>query len=358
MEPLDTAREKESQWVLDLTKRQKAMLGESLVNLDLFLYLHKSISLLHLEDIHPILLAKLPFILSVRFFSLFLYDPNHDELRLTCSNHLNTDDPLTLRVRESRVMLDALEQKRYIFEPDFTQSKYFMGKKNSLFKNNFFLCVPLMIENQIVGVINLNDSEKGSLSAADLDYILNVLEFVALSVSNALLHEKTEVLSITDGLTQLYDHRQMIKVLEVEFDRCRRYDMPLSLLMLDIDNFKKVNDTYGHQKGDEVLVSLAGVLSRLSRISDTPSRYGGEEFVMILPQTPSAGAWIIAERIRSEMGEQQFESEQGVFSVTISCGVSQLNLSVMKSPADLIHHADKALYQAKEQGRDRTVLGA
>lgn len=357
MDSIDRIKLKETRQVLDLVKQQKTMLGESLVSLDLFLYLHKSISLLHLDDIKPVLLEKLPHILSIRYFSLFLFNANEKELTLACSNHLDMEKPLSFKVSESGVMQDALNQQRYIFEADFTQSKYYKGKRNPLFKNNFFLCVPLMIENKIIGVINVNDSAKGFLSVSDMDYILNVLEFVALSVSNALLHEKTEVLSITDGLTRLYDHREMMHTLEKEFDRCRRYQSTLSLLMMDIDKFKNINDTYGHQKGDEVLVALATVMNRLCRSNDTAARYGGEEFAVILPETRKKGAQVIAERIRTSMANIRFTSGSQEFGVTVSGGVAELNLETMSSPTDLIHVADRALYQAKKDGRDRVVLG-
>ncbi len=347
----------ETEQVLHLLKRQKEMLGHSLVSLDLFLYLHKNISRLHIQDIKPILVEKLPYILRVRYFSIFMFDSNKRELTLACSNHLDTEKEITLHQDASGVMNDALTQMRYIFEPDFTQSKYFKGKRNARFKNNFFLCVPLMIENKILGVINLNDSEKGFISVSDLDYILSVLEFVALSLSNALLHEKTEVLSVTDGLTRLYDHRYMIRVIESEFERSRRYGAPLSLLMMDIDHFKKVNDSYGHQKGDEVLIAFAGVMNKLCRNSDTAARYGGEEFVVVLPQTRKDGAMVIAERIRKEMADIRFPFKDTEFSVSVSCGLAELNLESMKSPADLIHSADTALYKAKQNGRDRTEVG-
>lgn len=357
MDPMHQNQLKETRQVLELLKQQKSMLGQSLVSLDQFLYLHKSISRLHLEDIKPVLIEKLPYILGIRYFSLFLYNANLKELSLACSNHLDMTKKVNFKVSESGVMQDALHQKRYIFEPDFTTSKYYKGKKNPLFQNNFFLCVPLMIENQIIGVINVNDSEKGFLSVSDMDYILNVMEFVALSLSNALLHEKTEVLSVTDGLTQLFDHRQMMHVLEKEFERSRRYQSPLSIVMMDIDHFKKINDTYGHQKGDEVLVTLASVLNRMCRSNDTAARYGGEEFVVILPETRKEGAAIIADRIRNAMAQKRFHTASEEFTVTLSCGIAEVNLATVSTPSDLIHVADRALYQAKQEGRDRMILG-
>ncbi len=350
------ARE-ESQRVMDLLKRQNQMLGQSLVNLDHFLFLNKNISKLHFDDIRKILVEKLPFILSIRYFTLFLYDSNKRMLNLACHNHPHLDTDMSISLEKYGAMRDALLQRRYILETDFTRSKYFKGKKNPLFRNDFFVCVPLMIENEIIGIINLNDSEKGTFSMEDLDFVLTVIEFISLSISNALLHEKTETLSVTDGLTLLNNHRQMQIILKSEFIRSKRYNAPLSLVMMDVDHFKKVNDTYGHQIGDKILVALAAAITRVCRSNDSAARYGGEEFLLILPETSIAGANRIAERIRKEFSRNEFLENGERFKVTISCGVTQLDKEHMDSPADLIQVADKALYQAKQEGRNRTVTG-
>jgi len=354
---LEQRREEEIRQVSGLLKQQNALLGQSLLNLDHFLYLHKSISRLNLKDIKQVLIDKLPHILSIRWFSMFLYNKNKRQLVLSCHNHPDLEEGASFSLKDSGVMYEALTQGRYILEPDFSKSKYFKGKRNPLFTNEFFVCIPLMIENQIIGVMNLNDNEKGSFSVNDLDFVLNVMEFVSLSISNALLHEKTELLSVTDGLTALSNHQQMQLNLKSEFERSRRYTSPLSVVMMDVDHFKKVNDSYGHQTGDEILVELAAVISRVCRSNDSAARYGGEEFFLILPETPIHGAQLIAERIRNEIGGHRFHSNGNMFNVTISCGVAALDLERMNAAADLIHVADRALYRAKKGGRNRTCLG-
>ncbi|QPJ61058.1 MAG: GGDEF domain-containing protein [Candidatus Nitronauta litoralis] len=357
MEITESQRTHESQQVKRLLKRQNRLLGKSLLNIDHFLYLHKSISRLNLEDIEEALIHKLPGILSVKFFSLFLYEKNKRTLTLACHNHPGWGDAKEIPVTQSNVMNDAILQGRYILEPDFKKSKYFKGKSNPLFKNHFFVCIPLMIENEILGVINLNESKSGVFSVHDLDFVLNVIEFISLSISNALLYQKTEMLSVTDGLTLLINHQQMQQILKSEFERSKRYNFELSVVMMDVDYFKKVNDTYGHQVGDQVLVALGEVISSICRSNDTGARYGGEEFCLILPQASKINAKNIAERVREEISQRVFETELGGFKVTISCGVAQLDLETMSTPADLIHVADRALYSAKKNGRDQTVVG-
>lgn len=178
-----------------------------------------------------------------------------------------------------------------------------------------------------------------------------------MSLSNALLHRKTELLSVTDGLTLLINHQQMQQVLKSEFERSRRYRQELSVIMMDVDHFKRVNDTYGHQMGDTVLVAVGEVINSVCRANDTGARYGGEEFFLILPQTSLENTRNIAERIRQGIYERVFKAEQGEFRVTLSCGVAQLDLEKMQKPADLILLADRALYRAKEAGRDRIMVG-
>ncbi len=167
-----------------------------------------------------------------------------------------------------------------------------------------------------------------------------------------------EKLSVTDGLTGLYNHRHLKTVLTDEFQRARRYRNPISFIMVDIDDFKVVNDTYGHQAGDQVLALLAELLRENLREVDIPARYGGEEFSVILPQTDATSAIYVAERIRSAV-EQSFrfrEIDHGI-SLTVSLGLSSFPDPGIKTDEDLIRFADKALYKAKQVGKNRVVLG-
>jgi diguanylate cyclase (GGDEF)-like protein len=347
----------ESETVRNLLKKQNSLLGDSLEALDHLIYLQKSINLLSSEEISKVMAEKLPSILSVKYFSFFLFDKDRRKLRLLSHNHPELQEGLTLYQSESPIMEDAMTSGRYIFEQDFASSRYFRGRKNPLFKHTFFVSIPLMIENEIIGVLNLNDNEKGFFNVGDLDFSLNVSEFVALSISNALLFEKVEKLSVTDGLTGLDNHQQMQSILKNEVFRCQRYSSSLSVIMLDIDHFKNVNDTYGHQKGDDILLDFASIMKKFCRSNDVAARYGGEEFVLVLPETKVKGAVYIAERIREEMANQTFQHKGKDFNVTVSCGIAEFDSNLIKSPADLIKVADEALYKAKHEGRNRTIVG-
>ncbi len=358
MEDRAKLRQTERKLIFDLVKRQKELLGQSLSDLNNLLYLHKSISLLSLDHIKSMLVEKLPHILSIRYFTLFLYDDSRKTLELACHNHARIPGDLSLHINDSGIMKDAISKGSYILVHDFVQSKYFKGKRNPLFKNNFFVCIPLMIQNEIVGAINLNDNEKGTFSVGDLDYVLNVADFLAMSISNATNFDKVKTLSITDGLTGLNNHQEMQRVLSNEFMRSRRYESPFSIVMVDLDHFKNVNDTYGHQKGDEILMTIAAILKKACRANDLAARYGGEEFILLLPEAKLQGAFIIAERIREEASRLEFSHEGKSFQLTLSCGVAELDRETMKNHTEFLNVADKALYKAKSGGRNQTVCGS
>lgn len=172
-----------------------------------------------------------------------------------------------------------------------------------------------------------------------------------LESANTQLQE----LALRDGLTGLLNRRHWEQCLEREFSRHLRYESPASLVMFDIDHFKTFNDTYGHQLGDEVIREVARVTRLFARETDFAGRYGGEEFVVLLPDTAIAGASQFAERLRTAIAGLQIDHEGEVLHVTVSLGVASLDES-MPNHTLLIEAADKALYQSKENGRNRTTV--
>lgn len=172
-----------------------------------------------------------------------------------------------------------------------------------------------------------------------------------LESANTQLQE----LALRDGLTGLLNRRHWEQCLEREFSRHLRYESPASLVMFDIDHFKTFNDTYGHQLGDEVIREVARLTRLFARETDFAGRYGGEEFVVLLPDTAIAGASQFAERLRTAIAGLQIDHEGQVLHVTVSLGVASLDES-MPNHTLLIEAADKALYQSKENGRNRTTV--
>jgi len=162
--------------------------------------------------------------------------------------------------------------------------------------------------------------------------------------------EELERLSTTDALTKLYNRRYLMARLEEEARRARRTDRPFSMLMIDVDHFKKYNDTYGHQAGDDVLAGVSAILQECVREVDCAARYGGEEFVIVLPETPAEGAIDVAARIRSRLAAEMFPGGK----VTVSLGIAEFPADG-ETPEFVLRAADAALYRAKREGRDRVV---
>ena len=179
----------------------------------------------------------------------------------------------------------------------------------------------------------------------------------SVSVENVDLHETVQRQAVTDELTGLFNHRRFQEVMTQEVERARRYGQEMGLIMLDIDNFKRVNDTYGHLQGDEVLREVARVLRQSSREIDEPARYGGEEMAVALPQTDLEGAYRFAERVRHriEALELPLLEGGGTLRVTASFGAASLTAAAGDGKDALVASADAALYRAKRSGKNRTV---
>jgi diguanylate cyclase (GGDEF)-like protein len=188
----------------------------------------------------------------------------------------------------------------------------------------------------------------------DLDLLTSLAWQATLALENVELHEEVQRQAITDKLTGLTNHGRFQEVLGSEIEQVRRYRYPVGLIMLDIDNFKQINDTYGHPQGDQVLQSVARVLRDESREADWAARYGGEEMVLILPHTDLEGSYVIAERVRSAVSALRVpvSGSAELIEVTVSIGVAA---TAEADKSTLIAEADAALYRAKREGKNRTV---
>jgi two-component system cell cycle response regulator len=179
-----------------------------------------------------------------------------------------------------------------------------------------------------------------------------------LANANEALREKNkelEQLSTTDSLTGLFNRKHLMEKLDLELGRSARYHRDFTLLIIDIDHFKRYNDTYGHLAGDEVLRRMGAILKNSIRKSDYAARYGGEEFIVLLPETGASAGAQMAERIRRQMGEEEMGSDENRTNVTISGGVASFP-DYGEDAETLIRNADTALYEAKKRGRNQIVI--
>ncbi len=184
--------------------------------------------------------------------------------------------------------------------------------------------------------------------------INNTLERARLRNDVKKAQAKMAEMSIEDDLTKLHNRRYFIEALEGEFERASRYETEMALIMMDLDDFKKINDTYGHLAGDMVLSEIGKILREHGRRNDIACRYGGEEFAVILPNVSRDNIYAAYERFREIVSEQPFEYESKQFHITVSIGIAFSNDAELIN--DLLAHADQALYQAKETGRNKTVI--
>jgi diguanylate cyclase (GGDEF)-like protein len=206
----------------------------------------------------------------------------------------------------------------------------------------------------VLGTLVLGSTEAGVFDQERM----RQLELVALqageAVQRARLFDATERLATTDGLTGLTNHRTFQGRLDEHLQAAQRYGRKVSLILCDIDHFKSVNDTYGHPVGDQVLKGVAKVLAKEARTTDVVARYGGEEFAVVMPETDTAGALVIAERIRERIQKMVTETEQGPLQVTMSLGVATFPVDAAAKAA-LVERADGCLYHAKRHGRNQSV---
>jgi two-component system cell cycle response regulator len=247
----------------------------------------------------------------------------------------------------------ALENKQLFYASDMTDYRipgmpFRTGDVRSM------MIFPLLYENDLLGILVMLSDKKNFLYPVQTDMLKVMCNQAVTSLANARLHGEIQQMATTDGLTGLFNHRLFQEKLSEELKRLNRFSEPVSLLLADIDYFKKVNDSYGHPVGDSVLRGVAEIIRETVREVDIPARYGGEEFAVILPGADTDGAKIIAERLRKTVMGRSFSSDDAVFKVTLSIGIST-------SPADagdkegVIEKADQALYHAKHNGRNQSA---
>ncbi len=216
--------------------------------------------------------------------------------------------------------------------------------------------IPFKVGDRVIGLLSIAGAKINTFSSDDLRLIKLLADNSAIAIENGMLHKKIEELAITDGLTHLYNHRYFKEALHKEIKRSERYNLIFSVIMFDIDNFKKINDTYGHPKGDEVLKGLSQIAKEIfQREIDVVARYGGEEFIIILPQTTKARASVVAEKIRSIVKEKLWVSVSLPEVVTISLGVAVYPTDG-ETEEVIIQSVDGALYKAKKGGKNRVVV--
>jgi len=218
--------------------------------------------------------------------------------------------------------------------------------------------IPLNSGQETFGCLVLLAAEQFSLGRDQVELLHSASKHLALALRNAMLFNEARTQAQFDGLTKLYNRKHFDGRLEEELLRHQRYMHQLSVIMIDLDHFKEINDAYGHQAGDMVLKEMGKMLQDSIRTTDFAARYGGEEFSLLLPQTEQSQAWALAERIRLRIAKRRFTIDNKSFRVTASMGIATLQPGSLKPKNQLIREADEALYDAKAAGRNMVVLSS
>ncbi len=291
--------------------------------------------------------------------SLLLLDEESNELILKAASGLATDPSLVgpISVGEG-VSGEVINTGKPLIVTDLRSSGRKPAPPERSYKTESFISYPITIGGRKVGVLNVTDKSSGEpFSEVDLTLLDMIGPQMAVALERAEWQERAtefQLMSITDSLTGLPNRRYLEERLAEELNRSKRYDYPMSFLMIDIDDFKAYNDKNGHQAGDLALQITAHCLKAALRAADVASRYGGEEFCILLPQTALAEAGTIADRIRHRVNTTHYPhgKSQPLGRVTISVGVSTFS-PIINTSETIIATADRALYHAKSLGKDR-----
>lgn len=287
--------------------------------------------------------------------SIYLLDEETKQLSIKAwhgySDYVPPNEPLPLG--KGLIGLAAKTEKM-IYVPNVAEDNRYI---DSGFDTVTEITIPLIGEERLLGVFNIETGEMRHYRQHDLELFQSLANQIAMTIMHAEHVKTIQTQAITDGMTGLYNYRYFRSLLRQEIKRAKRYQRPLAMLMMDIDYFKKYNDTNGHQAGDAILKQVALLIKNTVRDVDHVIRYGGEEFVTLLPETLAFDAKEIAERIRENVANYPFlhRENQPAGFISLSIGVAAYPHDA-ETDVDLIEHADMALYSAKAEGRNRTKL--
>ncbi len=365
---LTSAREALRQTEEELLRaREEAESRRKLVDI-----LHEVTGDLSTEEIYHLLARRVARALSLTYCSVILARPG-DRIGVVATAFENPG----LRNRELDLdrypeIRAALDRGQPVLIEDLAESPLYASvrdlweREGTQIQVRSVIALPFVLDRLQAGVFFLRRTAgEPPLSTDDVEFADAVVKAAVASIQKAQLLEtakadnaRLEALAHTDPLTQVLNRRAMTLRLTAELDRAKRYESVLSLLLIDLDHFKNVNDTHGHLVGDEVLRELSRLLAGAVRSVDLVARYGGEEFVVVLPETPMDGAMIFAERVREQVAEHRFVGSGGrELALTVSIGVAAFPGPEVNSVEELLACADEALYRAKADGRNRVAPG-
>ena len=309
------------------------------------------------DELFRILPERVMRTLGLNDFCILLYDP--ETRMLTCRAGAGQASDLAgdFRIAPGEgVSGRVFETGEPVYFTDVRSSSEFLYYGGRRMDVRSFMCVPLLSKGRAIGVLNIHHSSPNAFDAESVATMRVLASYLAVALENAGLFQFVKTLAEKDSLTLLYNHGAFHEKLQIELERAARYERTLSVIMLDLDGFKEINDAFGHLVGDRILLMTAGVLCAHLRKSDIAARYGGDEFAVILPETDLAAATTIASRIAAGLSDVRMDTGKGnVIRFTASIGYAAC-LPDSRGRENILNVADRLMYESKRRGRGG-VLG-
>jgi len=308
------------------------------------------------DDFWSCLMQTIAEVIRAGSVSLLVFDEKTDKLIVVAAtgegcNILKSEDELLGESVQQKILLNG----EPLIVKNIEESVYNAASRERNYKSNSFICYPIIIGNRRIGVFNIADRIDGGVyDKSDLELLDAIMPLLAVIIDRAVLKKKAsefERLSLVDDLTGLLNRRYLEQRLAEEIERSNRYGFPLSFMMIDVDDFKSYNDNFSHPAGDNALQIIGKSLKQTTRGADVAARYGGDEFSVLLPQTTTDEAEIIARRIRKKIEETEFPQRK----ITISVGIASYT-QLICTTQKIIAAADAALYEAKRKGRNNVQV--
>jgi diguanylate cyclase (GGDEF)-like protein len=313
-------------------------------------------STLQLDEILQVIMERVSSLLTPKAWSLLLVDQSSGELVFEIAV-----SPIEMNLKGTRLKRgegiagwvaengEPLLIADVCIDPRFCDSIDRAGS----FTTRSVICIPVKSRERTLGVVELvNSLDEGSFDEADLKILTTIADFAAIAIENAKVHEEVRYLAVTDELTGLWNARRFNELLNYEVERSRRYGGEVSLIFMDLDHFKLVNDTHGHLVGSRLLSEVGRLLGKSIRNVDSGARFGGDEFVLMFPNTSKEWGRVLAERLCRKLSEAEFRADNGdLLKVTGSFGVAAFPVDA-STATELLGMADKAMYCIKEATRN------
>ncbi len=312
-------------------------------------------SILEPRKVIELIMGKIQQLIPSEAWSMLMVDEEKQELTFELALGAKGKDVSSFRVKMGEGVAGWVAQTgKPAIVNDTGRDPRFAPKFDSKtqFRTRSILCAPLISRGRTIGVVEIINKLGGRFTQGDLEILLTLVEPCAIAIENAILFQRTEQLTITDDLTKLFNSRYLNLYIGREIKRCKRHGIPLSVIFLDLDGFKNINDQFGHLAGSGTLAEVGAILAEAVRESDILARYGGDEFVVVLPETPPSGALVIAERLRKAIEEHCFLQSQGLNArISASFGIASYPDHAL-TPEGLIQKADQAMYRVKERDKN------